>query len=70
MKRLALLFCLAAAGCGGASDDASGGDTVGKEIADDYQEAMDEAAEVEQKLQDAKDRIDDALEDADDTVKD
>jgi outer membrane murein-binding lipoprotein Lpp len=49
------------AGCGGTSEE----DTVGKEIADDYNEAMDKAREVEDKLLQHKEDIDKAMEEAD-----
>jgi precorrin-2 methylase len=51
---------LLVAGCGGSSDD----DTVGKEIADDYNEAMDKAREVEQQLQEQAEEIDRQVEQA------
>lgn len=51
---------LALAGCGSDGD----GDTVGEEIADDYQESLDKAAAVEAKMQDSKDKIDAALDEA------
>lgn len=54
------------AGCGSSSDE----DTVGKEIADDYNEAMDKAREVEEEMQEHKDEIDKAVDDAMDEVED
>jgi len=56
---IALMTLLVVAACG--SDDA-GEETIGKEIADDYQQAMDEAAAVEQQLQEQKERMDQAIE--------
>lgn len=63
--------------CGGSSDE----DTVGKEIADEYNEAMDKARKVEEDLQehaeniekaveDAMDEVEDALEEAEDEIED
>ncbi len=57
---------LVLAGCGGSSDE----ETVGKEIADHYNEAMDKAREVEDKLQEHKEEIDKALEEAMEEVDD
>ncbi len=66
MKTLVILAIgLVFAGCGGSSDE----DTVGKEIADDYNEAMDKAREVEGKLQENKEEIDKAIEEAMDEVE-
>jgi len=65
MRTLLMAGLLALAACSG--DNA---DTVGKEIADDYQEALDKAADVEQQAQEAKDRVDAALDEAEDAVKD
>lgn len=65
MRTLLLTALLALAACGGEEKD-----TVGKEIADDYQHALDKAADVEQQAQDAKDRVDAALDEARDAVKD
>ena len=45
MKTLIILaFGLVFAGCGGSTDE----ETVGKEIADDYNEAMEKARQVEE----------------------
>jgi RNA 3'-terminal phosphate cyclase len=55
---IALMTLLVVTACG--SDD-SKEETVGKEIADDYQQAMDEAAAVEQQLQEQKERMDEAI---------
>jgi peptidoglycan hydrolase CwlO-like protein len=52
------------AACGSSSDE----DTVGKEIADDYNEAMDKARAVEEELQEHVDEIDKAVEEAMDEV--
>ena len=60
-----LAFGLLAAGCGGSSDE----ETVGKEIADDYNEAMDKAREVEDKMQEHKEEIDKALEEAEEAIQ-
>lgn len=60
---------LVLAGCGGSSDE----ETVGKEIADDYNEAMDKAREIEDKLQKHKEEIDKAvqkaMEEVDETIE-
>jgi len=45
-------------------------ETIGKEIADDYNQALDRAKEVELKLQEQKDAIDKALEEAEKAAKD
>ena len=39
--------------------------TEGAEIAEEYQQVIDSAAEVEETLEDAKDRIDEAVDDID-----
>ena len=54
------------AGCGSSSND----ETVGQEIADDLNEAMDKAREVEDQIMQHKDEIDDALEDAEKATED
>lgn len=56
---IALMALLVVAACG--SDDA-GDESIGKEIADDYQQAMDEAAAVEEQLQEQKERMDQTIE--------
>ena len=61
-----LAIGLLIAACGGSSDE----ETVGKEIADDYNEAMDKAREVEQDLQKHADEIDKQIEEAMDEVED
>ena len=62
MKALVILAAAGLiAGCGGTSEE----DTAGKEIADDYNEAMDKAREVEDKLLQHKEHIDKAMEEAD-----
>ncbi len=48
------------AGCEGSTEE----DTVGKEIADDYNEAMDKAREVEEELKEHAEKIDKAIEEA------
>ena len=53
-------------GCGGSSNDA----TVGQEIADDLNEAMDKARAVEDQIMQHKDEIDDAVEDAEEAIED
>lgn len=61
MKAVLLSVVLAFAACGGESREES----VGKEIADDYHEALDEAAAVEGQIEASKERVDEALEEAD-----
>jgi hypothetical protein len=61
MTRSLILAMLLLAAC----SDKPAGDTVGKEIADDYQQSLDKARAVEEQAQDAKDRVDAALEEAD-----
>lgn len=62
MRTCLILSVMLLAACGGAADD----DTVGKEIADDYNDALDKAAAVEGQLDAAKSRVDDTVEEADD----
>jgi len=67
MKYLIILAtALFIAGCGGSSNDG----TVGEEIADDLNEAMDKAREVEDQIMQHKDEIDDALEGAEEATED
>jgi precorrin-2 methylase len=53
------------AGCGSSSDE----ETVGKEIADDYNEAMDKARDVEQELQEHADEVEKQIEEATEEVE-
>ncbi len=74
MKSIVSFFlvtaALAVAGCGGDSgDESEDNDTVGAEIADDYNRQMDKAADVEAQLLESKQNIDDALEDAEGAVE-
>ena len=68
-----ILWLLAASiilpGCG---SDRSGEreETVGKEIADDYNRAMQKARDVEIQLQDSKQRMDAALQEAEEASRD
>ena len=55
-----LLAGLLVVGCGSDSENA---DTVGKEIADDYNRAMDEAAAVEEQLREQQRQLEEAIED-------
>ncbi len=65
MRTLIILTVgLVIAGCGSSSDE----DTVGKEIADDYNEAMDKARAVEDEVMKHKDEVDKAIEEAMDEV--
>ena len=66
MKTLVILTIgLFVGGCGGSSDEES----IGKEIADDYNEAMDKAREVEDKMQEHKEEIDKALEEVEKAIE-
>lgn len=56
---IALSALLFLAACG---SDEAGKETVGKEIADDYQQAMDEAAAVEEQLRQQQQRAEQAIE--------
>ena len=65
MKTLIILaFGLVFAGCGGSADE----ETVGKEIADDYNEAMEKARQVEEELKEHAEDLDKAIEEAMDDV--
>ena len=67
MRMLVILAAgIFVAGCGGSTEE----DTVGKEIADDYNEAMDKAREVEEKLKKHTEAIEKAVEEAMDDVED
>jgi transcription elongation factor Elf1 len=46
-------------GCGSGNDEE---ETIGKEMADDYNQAMDEAAAVEDQLKEQKEQMDKAIE--------
>jgi hypothetical protein len=56
---LLLLASLAITAC--SARDEPPRDSVGREIADDYRGAMDDAAKVDQQVQQAKDDVDAAL---------
>ncbi|MDJ0940389.1 MAG: hypothetical protein QNJ00_11560 [Woeseiaceae bacterium] len=62
MRFLTMLVAACALALAACSSDSE--DTVGKEIADDYNEAMDKAADIENQLEDKKADIDAALEEA------
>ncbi len=66
MKYLILAACLAIVACGGSSGDESSekdsNDTIGAEIAEDYNKAMDKAKDVERQLQEQQKNLDDAVE--------
>lgn len=69
MRWLLLFMSVLLFACGGeSSDDASDGDTIGAEIADDYNDAMDKAKDLEDQIQQSKDDIDAALEEAEDEI--
>ena len=72
MRYLLLAFSLAFVACGSSSDDSSDkstNDTVGAEIAEDFNKTMDKAEDVEQKLLDSKSNIDAALKNAEGAVE-
>ena len=60
---LVLAMSLLVFGCS-SGDSNSGDETIGKEIADDYNEAMDKAQDVERQLQEQKDKMEEALREA------
>jgi hypothetical protein len=63
-SKLILLASLALFGCGDNGAD-SNEKTLGEEVADDMQDAMQEAENVGVLLQENKDAMDEAIEDAD-----
>ncbi len=76
MRNYLLAASLVFVACGGSSgdesDDGDSNDTVGAEIAEDYNRQMDKAKDVERKLQEQQKNIDDAIEgveEDDDAVK-
>jgi len=75
MKILLSLFLLtivfALAGCGGSSDNEESDDneTIGAEIAKDYNRQMDKAADVEAQLLESKKNIDEAVDNAEGAVE-
>ena len=74
MKCILSLFLvttsLMVAGCGGDSgEESEDNDTVGAEIAEDYNRQMDKARDVESQLLESKQNIDDALEEAEGAVE-
>lgn len=66
MKYFLLAASLLLVACGGSSGDDSSdkesNDTVGAEIAEDYNRQMDKARDVERQLQEQQKNIDDAVE--------
>jgi hypothetical protein len=66
MKYFLLAASLAFVACGGSSDDESSerdsNDTVGAEIAEDYNRQMDKAKDIERQLQEQQKKLDDAVE--------
>jgi len=64
-------LAIAACGGGSSSDEAEDGDndTVGAEIAEDYNRQMDKAADVEAQLLESKKNIDAAVDDAEGAVE-
>ena len=69
--KILLLFAttLMLFGCSSDSSDERE-ETVGKEIADDYNRAMQKAQDVEVQLQDSKQRMEEALREAEQAAKD
>ena len=65
---LSLMALLALFGCT-ADDSEEVSETVGKQIADDYNAAMDKARNVENKLLEQKKNIDDALQEAENALE-
>ena len=55
-----LVALLLVVGCGSSSDS---DETIGKEIAEDYNRALDDAAAVEEQLQQQQRQIEEAIED-------
>ncbi|MDX1508747.1 MAG: hypothetical protein R3358_10745 [Woeseiaceae bacterium] len=71
MRWVLLFMSVLLFACGGeSSDDASDNETIGAEIADDYNDAMDRAKDLEDQIQQSKDDIDAALEDAEAEIDD
>jgi hypothetical protein len=66
---IALSLVLTACGSGGSDDARQREDTVGTEIANDYNRAMDKARNVENLSFEQKDRLDAALQEAQGTDK-
>lgn len=66
---LVLAMSLLVFACSSGDSD-SGEETIGKEIADDYNEAMDKAQDVEKQLQEQKEKMDAALREAEDAAQD
>ncbi len=66
MKYLLLAASLTIVACGGSSGDESSekdsNDTIGAEIAEDYNRAMDKAKDIERQLQEQQKNLDDAVE--------
>jgi hypothetical protein len=64
MKYLVLLGSLLILGCGSAGNSEDEAETVGKEIADDYNEMQDRAEAVGDMLEQQKQDLDAAMEEA------
>lgn len=60
---------LALAACGSSEKASPEGDTVGAEIAEDFNNALDKARDVGDLAQDSKDNLDDALAEADGAIE-
>lgn len=63
-------FCLFACSSGESDESRQREDTVGKEIADDYNRAMQKAQDVEIELQYQKQKVEEALREADSASQD
>ncbi len=70
MKILLLVVaCLFLSACS-ADDTDNSAETVGEKIADDYNQMLDKAGNVEDQLFEQKDIMDEALDDAEDSLRD
>lgn len=69
MRLLIIGLSLALFGCGGgSSDENSDGDTVGAEIAEDFNQAMEDAAAVADELEAAAEEVEAAIEEAEGAI--
>ena len=66
LTMLVLALTLVACGSDDSQEAAEAEPTVGKEIADDYNRAMDQARAVEEQVMEQKRKIDEALKQAED----
>jgi len=70
MKILLLLLGLLALSACTSEETEEVRDTVGKQVADDYNAAMDKARNVENELLEQKKKMDDALQEAENALQD